>query len=215
VKDPIHARYDPTYLAVRDKLVGEPEREREPRERSFAAWLKPEVSEVEIQARKARALSSKVRAVRPDGSKAPLRKGADRFVAHTRRFWEKVAPDPETGCWNWTAATSGGYGVVSSMLLTGDPQPLRAHRWAYLIFVGPLDPGKHIHHVCGNKRCCNPAHLEALSPRSHSLTHAISGMDDAEVRRFVDAAMEVQETLGRLNLVRTAYPTRVLDSGDF
>lgn len=44
-----------------------------------------------------------------------------------------------------------------------------AHRLAYEIWVGPIPPGFHVHHSCGNKVCIEPTHLEAVSPRDHVL----------------------------------------------
>lgn len=46
---------------------------------------------------------------------------------------------------------------------------MKAHRTSYLFFVGDLVPGQHVHHVCENRRCVNPAHLEQVSPRDHAL----------------------------------------------
>lgn len=39
---------------------------------------------------------------------------------------------------------------------------VRAHRFAYELFVGPIPSGYDIDHVCRNRRCVNPAHLEAV-----------------------------------------------------
>jgi hypothetical protein len=36
------------------------------------------------------------------------------------------------------------------------------HRVVYEHYVGPLDPELTIDHLCFNKRCCNPAHLEQV-----------------------------------------------------
>lgn len=61
---------------------------------------------------------------------------------------------------------SKGYGMVRTP--TGRKL---LHRHVYETKVGPIPPGRQIHHTCGNKRCINPAHLVALSPGEHRTVH--------------------------------------------
>lgn len=71
----------------------------------------------------------------------------------------RIATDSATGCWNWTrGAVADGYGVLSIR-----DRSYRAHRVAYEIFVGPIPEGLTIDHLCRNRRCVNPAHLEPVS----------------------------------------------------
>lgn len=66
-------------------------------------------------------------------------------------------------CWLWTGnVTERGYGHFS---VAGKAR--KAHRIAYRLFVGPIPPGKQIHHRCGNTVCVRPDHLEAVSAREH------------------------------------------------
>jgi hypothetical protein len=71
-----------------------------------------------------------------------------------KRLMAKVEKDTVSGCWNWTGATSHGYGAIQMW-----PKVQRAHRVAYEYFVGPIPIGKLLRHICDNKRCVNPAHL--------------------------------------------------------
>lgn len=74
-----------------------------------------------------------------------------------RRF-EKYCLRSE-GCWNWLGRPhSRGYG----RLYVGG-RALFAHRISYLLFVGPIPPGLHIDHLCRNRLCVNPAHLEPVT----------------------------------------------------
>jgi hypothetical protein len=81
------------------------------------------------------------------------------------RFWAKVSPEPNTGCWLWTGALSGSrkYG---SFYYDGRMQ--KAHRVAYQIFVGPVPDGLDLDHLCRVPSCCNPDHLEPVT-RSENL----------------------------------------------
>lgn len=77
------------------------------------------------------------------------------------RLWSKVDP-PATpgGCWEWNANTDfGGYGQIRT-----DDGPRGAHRVAFELMVGPIPDGFQLDHVCRNRVCVNPAHLDAVEP---------------------------------------------------
>ena len=74
------------------------------------------------------------------------------------RFWDKVQPEPNTGCWLWVGSTSSvGYG---DFWLNG--QHLGAHRLSYTSLVGPIPSGMVIDHLCRTTVCINPSHLEPV-----------------------------------------------------
>jgi len=76
-------------------------------------------------------------------------------------FLARVDWENDTGCWNWTGGLSeGGYG----MFCLGKRQALvRAHRYAYEQFKGPIPAGLVVDHLCRNRRCVNPDHLEPVT----------------------------------------------------
>lgn len=85
------------------------------------------------------------------------------------RFWDKVVPEPNTGCWLWTASVHNfGYGKFR---ING--RSLRAHRLTYETLVGPVPRGMQLDHVkargCCGPECCNPDHLEVVTPQVNSL----------------------------------------------
>jgi hypothetical protein len=67
--------------------------------------------------------------------------------------------DLDTGCWVWRRTrTKAGYG---QMYLDG--KMLYAHREYYEGYVADIPPGLVIDHLCGNRACCNPEHLEPVT----------------------------------------------------
>ena len=64
----------------------------------------------------------------------------------------------ENDCWNWKLAlNSRGYGLCHRRDWRG-----LAHRFSYTHLVGDVPEGKEIDHLCMNKACVNPDHLEAV-----------------------------------------------------
>lgn len=78
-----------------------------------------------------------------------------------------------TGCWEWTAGTNGvsGYGTIN----VRGRQTL-AHRASYEEYVGPIPEGRELDHLCRNRKCINPAHLD---PVTSSENHRRSPLDKA------------------------------------
>lgn len=72
----------------------------------------------------------------------------------------KVEKDP-SGCWMWVGARDRkGYGRFR---VQRRMHP--AHRVAYELFVGPLEPGFTVDHTCQIESCVNPLHLDQVTLR--------------------------------------------------
>jgi hypothetical protein len=84
-------------------------------------------------------------------------------IAFLERFWSKV--DQRGECWEWTASRSdGGYGTFFCRHLPGGTaRPAHAHRIAYELSVGPVPNALTLDHLCRNRGCVNPAHLEPVT----------------------------------------------------
>jgi hypothetical protein len=76
------------------------------------------------------------------------------------RFWSKVQKSGGGGCWPWMASRFRcGYGKCS---VNGDPDRY-AHRWAWRLSGNTIPERMQIDHLCHNRACCNPAHLEVVT----------------------------------------------------
>jgi hypothetical protein len=82
------------------------------------------------------------------------------------RFFAKVGGPDANGCWPWLASRKWGYGCFS---LDGGKVQVRAHRYAYEVLVGPIPSGLQIDHLCRNRACCNPDHLEPVTGAVNNL----------------------------------------------
>lgn len=81
-------------------------------------------------------------------------------------------------CWEWVGAKiSTGYGSLTN----GRGGSVLAHRKSYEILVGPIPGGLTIDHLCRNRACINPAHMEPVTNAENTRraaalrTHCIKG----------------------------------------
>lgn len=84
-----------------------------------------------------------------------------KFKDPDERFWSKV--DASAPCWVWTAASAGkGYGKFTLSANGKTRYPL-AHRYSWELLVGPIPEGMTLDHLCKNRKCVNPDHLEVVT----------------------------------------------------
>lgn len=91
-------------------------------------------------------------------------------ISTQQRFWSKVELDCNDKCWNWLGHLRNGYGRfnLNNLLVT-------AHRFSYELLVGQIPEGLQLDHLCRNRKCVNPKHLEPVTLkenvlRGHGLT---------------------------------------------
>lgn len=78
------------------------------------------------------------------------------------RFFSKVKMNGT--CWEWIGAKDKGYGHfgVGGHRKYGG-KVIKAHQFSYEAFKGEIPKGFEIDHLCRNRSCCNPDHLEAVT----------------------------------------------------
>lgn len=84
------------------------------------------------------------------------------------RLRAKLAREAGSDCVVWTGRVSfNGYGRIGAG--GRNAREVRVHRVAYELAHGPIPAGLQIDHLCRNRRCCNPDHLEVVTPRENTM----------------------------------------------
>ena len=101
------------------------------------------------------------------------------LMSMEERFWGKVDKNgpipeyrPDLGpCWIWQGTLdSHGYGVfrIGSRSDTST-RNVKAYRLSYELSIGPIPQDKEMDHLCRNRPCINPLHLEPVARRENIL----------------------------------------------
>jgi hypothetical protein len=91
------------------------------------------------------------------------RHGTTHRPTHKELFWRNIAAQLKGFCWVWNGRVDkDGYGSFG-IWKDGKGTNYRAHRMAYEILKGPIPQGLTIDHLCRNKRCVNPEHMEPVT----------------------------------------------------
>lgn len=144
----------------------------------------------------------------------------DPLTSPETRFWPMV--DTTGDCWEWQGTKDvGGY---ARFQLRGERHLV--HRYAYELLVGPIPDGLHIDHLCRNRICVNPAHLEpvtlvenvmrgeTVTARNAAKTHCVNGHPfDAANTRYRPAGGRSCRACAR-DLARRRRMLHRFDEGD-
>lgn len=105
----------------------------------------------------------------------------------------------ESGCWQWTGKLrTGGLGGGGGYAPFWDGRATYAHRYMVEARYGPVPKGMQVDHLCRNRGCVNPDHLEivtpqvnqlrgtSFAPRNASKTHCDSGHEFTPANTYME-----------------------------
>lgn len=70
-------------------------------------------------------------------------------------------------CWGWVGAINNhGYGYFYA-----NTDNIAAHRYSFEYFIGVIPHNGVVHHMCENRLCTNPLHLELTNNSDHAAFH--------------------------------------------
>lgn len=82
-------------------------------------------------------------------------------IKRLRAPFDELHRVSESGCWEWIGTlSSAGYGRFEKDF---------AHRVSYRQHVGPIPVGLQLDHLCRNRKCVNPKHLEPVTGQVNTL----------------------------------------------
>ena len=85
------------------------------------------------------------------------------------KFKNQLMPDPITKCWLWIGKRNlDGYGIATITGVQG------VHRCTYTILRGKIPLGMCIDHLCRNRACANPEHMEIVTIEENTIRGAVS-----------------------------------------
>lgn len=79
-------------------------------------------------------------------------------------------------CWEWTGKlTQGGYGTsFAGSHKMGTYRTVLVHRFVFAVLTRQIIHGLDIDHLCKNRKCCNPDHLEPVT-RAENIRRGATG----------------------------------------
>lgn len=87
----------------------------------------------------------------------PMRHRSTKSKPALVRFYARISPEPNTGCWLWAHGVSGQRGHQYGCFKHGHTRS--AHVASYLLHKGDIPHGMCVCHSCDQTLCVNPDHL--------------------------------------------------------
>lgn len=125
------------------------------------------------------------------------------------RFDAKWSPEPNSGCWLWTASVDGhGYGKIFK-----DGRLQKAHRVAYELYKSKIPDGLLALHHCDNRLCINPDHIFIGTQRDNMIDKCAKGRGNGEkhpMAKLSDAhALEIKQSKEPLKVLAERFSVSI------
>jgi len=91
------------------------------------------------------------------------------------KLWSKIIVNND--CWLWQGCVKNGYGWISR-----NQRQYYVHRYVFESLVGNIPDGLELDHLCRNRNCVNPDHLEPVTKRENILRGFGTGAQNARKR---------------------------------
>ena len=111
----------------------------------------------------------------------------------------RLAKDSPHGCWLWSGSTTYGYGVVNYR-----GRSRRVHRLMWEWAHGAISPNLVLDHLCGIRRCANPAHLRAVTQEKNAEERDVFRFERSVLLSQLDALASNMSELTGLPVVLCA-----------
>jgi hypothetical protein len=132
--------------------------------------------------------------------------GMDRSGARKTHYFEEER-GYDTPCWTWqlikTQPGKGGLGGYGKITVKG--KNFLAHRWYYEQAHGPIPEGLQLDHLCQNRDCVNPDHMEPVTPLENTRRSRSSKLtleQAQEIERLAQSGLSSYKIAPRFGVTR-------------
>lgn len=80
-----------------------------------------------------------------------------------------VLGGPDGSCWLFQGSLTNGYGKMGVVDETGKRRTVLVHRLVYEAYRGPIPKGLDLDHLCRERACCHPDHVEPVTRQTNLL----------------------------------------------